>query len=156
MSEITYEYYKDESQILRIKNLMDIDLSEPYTVFTYRYFINTWPQHCILAYKDGEMVGAIVSKTELHGHEGFQRMRGYIAMLAVDRTIRKAGIGSTLVKKAIEEMKKEECDDIILETETHNSGALGLYEKLGFVRDKALPKYYLSGGDAYRLKLWLK
>ena len=33
-------------------------------------------------------------------------------------------------------------------------GALRLYEGLGFVRDKRLPRYYLNGNDAFRLKVW--
>ncbi len=45
---------------------------------------------------------------------------------------------------------------IVLETEENNTAALALYERLGFVRDKRLHKYYLNGHDAYRLKLWLK
>lgn len=44
---------------------------------------------------------------------------------------------------------------ICLETEITNTAALRLYEGLGFIRDKRLPKYYLNGNDAYRLKLWL-
>ena len=32
-------------------------------------------------------------------------------------------------------------------------GALRLYQNLGFVRDKRLARYYLSGNDAYRMKL---
>ena len=36
-----------------------------------------------------------------------------------------------------------------------NTGALALYEKLGFARDEKMTKYYLNGGDAYRLKLWI-
>ncbi len=45
---------------------------------------------------------------------------------------------------------------VVLEAEYTNTGAMRLYENLGFVRDKRLPKYYLNGSDAYRLKLWLK
>lgn len=45
------------------------------------------------------------------------------------------------------------CDEVVLEAEVVNEGALHLYEKLGFLRDKRLPKYYLNGNDAYRLKL---
>lgn len=44
---------------------------------------------------------------------------------------------------------------VTLEAETVNVGAVRLYEKLGFVRDKKLPRYYLKGTDAWRLKLWL-
>ena len=43
----------------------------------------------------------------------------------------------------------------MLEAETTNQGALRLYSRAGFLRDKRLGKYYLSGADAYRLKLLL-
>jgi hypothetical protein len=36
-----------------------------------------------------------------------------------------------------------------------NTGALGLYSKLGFVKEERMTKYYLNGGDAFRLKLWI-
>jgi len=44
----------------------------------------------------------------------------------------------------------------VLETEESNAAALRLYEKLGFVRDKRLPKYYLNDSDAFRLKAVLR
>ena len=37
-----------------------------------------------------------------------------------------------------------------------NRGALNLYEKLGFMREKRMLKYYLNGVDAWQLKVWLK
>ena len=45
---------------------------------------------------------------------------------------------------------------IVLETEETNTAALRLYERLGFVRDKRLPKYYLNNNDAFRLKAVLR
>lgn len=36
-----------------------------------------------------------------------------------------------------------------------NGGALSLYKRLGFVKEEKLARYYLNGGDAYRLKLWI-
>jgi peptide alpha-N-acetyltransferase len=42
----------------------------------------------------------------------------------------------------------------VLEAEASNTTAIALYESLGFFRDKRLEKYYLNGGDAYRLKKW--
>jgi ribosomal protein S18 acetylase RimI-like enzyme len=45
---------------------------------------------------------------------------------------------------------------VMLETEVANTGALKLYDNLGFTRVKMLPKYYLNGGDAILLKLWFK
>ncbi len=29
--------------------LIDKDLSEPYSIFTYRYFLRQWPQLCYMA-----------------------------------------------------------------------------------------------------------
>lgn len=52
-------------------------------------------------------------------------------------------------------MKEHKCEEAVLETELSNTGALGLYQNLGFIKDKLLIKYYLNGGDAWRLKLWL-
>lgn len=102
---------------------------------------------------DSECVGAIVCKLDLHRKA---IKRGYIAMLAVDQKYRKLRIGSTLVQMAINEMLEGDADEVVLETEITNKPALQLYEKLGFVRDKRLFRYYLNGVDALRLKLWLR
>jgi peptide alpha-N-acetyltransferase len=48
---------------------------------------------------------------------------------------------------------KEICDEVSLEVELSNVGALKVYERLGFMRTKRLFKYYLNGSDAYRMKI---
>ena len=81
---------------------------------------------------------------------------GYIGMLAVTNPHRRSGIGSALAIRAILQMKQFGCNSICLETEVTNKGAMRLYEdRLGFVREELLVKYYLNWGDAYRLRLWL-
>lgn len=149
--------YIDERQMPEIVHLIQRDLSEPYSIYTYRYFINNWPNLCFLAVSGNVIIGAIVCK--LDKLESFKRRatinRGYIAMLAVDKAYRQQRIGSLLVRKAIGAMSADGADEIVLETEVSNTGALRLYENLGFVRDKRLFRYYLNGGDAFRLKLWL-
>ena len=51
-------------------------------------------------------------------------------------------------------MRAKECDEVsefflnfqvVLETEITNHGALALYQRLGFFKDKRLNKYYLNG-----------
>jgi peptide alpha-N-acetyltransferase len=153
-SAIAYLSYSDETQMPLIMRLIQKDLSEPYSIYTYRYFIHNWPNLCFLAMAGpGHCVGAIVCKLDLHKKVS---RRGYIAMLAVDEGFRKRRIGSTLVKKAIEAMIADDADEVVLETEITNKPALKLYENLGFVRDKRLFRYYLNGVDASRLKLWLR
>ena len=150
--EITYLQYQSEHQMPDIMRLIQKDLSEPYSIYTYRYFIHKWPHLCFLAMHGSECVGAIVCKLDFHKSLN----RGYIAMLAVDEKYRKRKIGSNLVLKSISAMVQENADEIVLETEITNKSALCLYENLGFVRDKRLFRYYLNGVDALRLKLWLK
>jgi peptide alpha-N-acetyltransferase len=145
-------------------------LSEPYSIFTYRYFLHNWPNLCICAYTAagdrsssnggnsgsgggvGEMIGTIICKMDIDGDAS---MKGYVAMLAVSTSHRKRGIGLTLARMGIDRMVAMGCDEVGLEAESTNGGALGLYEKLGFVRDDKLGRYYLNGGDAFRLRLWI-
>ncbi|KAJ3606953.1 hypothetical protein NHX12_026469 [Muraenolepis orangiensis] len=150
---VHYVRYESESQMPWIMRLITKDLSEPYSIYTYRYFIHNWPQLCFLALVEQECVGAIVCKLDMH-KKMFRR--GYIAMLAVDSKHRRKSIGTNLVKKAIYAMVEGDCDEVVLETEITNKSALKLYENLGFVRDKRLFRYYLNGVDALRLKLWLR
>jgi len=152
-SKVTFVNYESEQQMPAIMTLIQKDLSEPYSIYTYRYFIHNWPNICFLAMDEDKCVGAIVCKLDIH-KKVFRR--GYIAMLAVDENYRKQRIGSNLVLRAIKEMAAGDADEVVLETEITNKSALQLYENLGFVRDKRLFRYYLNGVDALRLKLWLK
>lgn len=77
-------------------------------------------------------------------------------MLAVENRFRKRGIASYLSQLLLDEMKRENVVEVVLETEDTNLASLSLYEKLGFVRDKYLPNYYLNGSSAYRLKIWFQ
>ncbi|KAL4715816.1 hypothetical protein ACJJTC_006395 [Scirpophaga incertulas] len=151
--EIEIVSYESEVQMPEIMRLIQKDLSEPYSIYTYRYFIHNWPKLCFLARHEGTCIGAIVCKLDMHRNVV---KRGYIAMLAVDEKYRKRKIGSKLVRKAIQAMITDNADEVVLETEITNKPALKLYENLGFVRDKRLFRYYLNGVDALRLKLWLR
>ena len=41
--EITFVQYRSEEQLPDLVALITIDLSEPYSVYTYRYFLHNWP-----------------------------------------------------------------------------------------------------------------
>ncbi|KAG0715366.1 N-alpha-acetyltransferase 30 [Chionoecetes opilio] len=137
MDDLRVEYvnYQNELQMSAIMRLIQKDLSEPYSIYTYRYFIHNWPKLCFLAVSNREVVGAIVCKLDVHKKV---TVRGYIAMLAVDHRFRKRKIGSNLVQRAIRAMASDDADEVVLETEITNKPALRLYENLGFVRDKRL------------------
>lgn len=155
LGDVEFVQYKDENDMPGIVGLIDKDLSEPYSVFTYRYFINNWPQLCFMTNNAaGECVGAIVCKLDMHRSRNTHR--GYIAMLAVDKGLRGKGIGKSLVRLSLDVMMEMGADECVLETEEDNKAALGLYKSMGFVKEKRLHKYYLNGNDAFRLKFLFK
>ncbi|KAL5582503.1 hypothetical protein UlMin_014945 [Ulmus minor] len=73
--------------------LVDQELSEPYSIFTYRYF----------AFHQGRCVGTVVCKMSEHRNS----FRGYIAMLVVIKPYRGKGIATELVTRAIQLMMEE-------------------------------------------------
>jgi|MDTB01.1.fsa_nt_gb peptide alpha-N-acetyltransferase len=159
--DVEFLSYKDEGMLADVQRLVSADLSEPYSVYLYRYFIHTWPSLCICGYlvdpttrKRGEMIACVVCKAEEEA-SGTVGLQGYIAMLAVNKAHRKRGLGIELVSRGIQEMKRMGCTEVYLEAEESNKGALALYEKLGFSREERFLKYYLNGSNAFRLKLWI-
>ena len=45
---VEYVNYENETQMGAIMSLIQKDLSEPYSIYTYRYFIHNWPHLCFL------------------------------------------------------------------------------------------------------------
>ncbi|KAJ5167840.1 acetyltransferase GNAT family [Penicillium canariense] len=151
---VRYDSARESEYVAAMRQLISKDLSEPYSIYVYRYFLYQWGDLCFLAMDEkDEMVGVVVSKLE--PHRGGP-LRGYIAMLAVREEYRGRGIATKLVRMAIDAMIERNADEIVLETEITNTAAMKLYERLGFLRSKQLHRYYLNGNSAYRLVLLLK
>lgn len=91
--DILYVDYADESMLGNIQLLVAKDLSEPYSVFTYRYFLHNWPSLCVCVYSKngeerGEMIATVICKADYER----EVMTGYMAMLTVNESYRKRGI----------------------------------------------------------------
>ncbi|KAJ1027458.1 hypothetical protein NDA18_003464 [Ustilago nuda] len=166
--QVSLEQYTGEHQMPSLISLIESELSEPYIVYTYRYFVNQWPDLCFLAispcasreghsklntnFSGGEAIGCIVCKLDRH-QKGSRLVRGYIAMISVASPHRGRRVAKRLVCKAIQQMVAKGAQEIVLETEADNKAALALYEGLGFVREKRLHRFYLNGKDSFRLVL---
>ncbi|KAL8943262.1 MAG: hypothetical protein Q9216_001173 [Gyalolechia sp. 2 TL-2023] len=151
---VQYHSSKESTYLAAIRQLISNDLSEPYSIYVYRYFLYQWGDLCFLALdKEENMLGVVISKLE--PHRGGP-MRGYIAMLAVKQQHRGKGIATKLVRMALDIMIERDAEEIALETEVTNTAAMKLYERLGFLRSKRLHRYYLNGNSAYRFVLFVK
>ncbi|KAK8069227.1 hypothetical protein PG994_005843 [Apiospora phragmitis] len=145
---IQYEHALEEQYLPAIRALISKDLSEPYSIYVYRYFLYQWAHLCYMA-------SSSANSNTMPPHSPATH-RGYIAMLAVSSAYRGHGIATALVKMAIDAMADRNADEVVLETEETNTAAMRLYERLGFLRSKKLHRYYLNGNSAYRLVLLLK
>lgn len=97
-----------------MRQLISQELSEPYSIYVYRYFLYQWGDLCYLAMDeqrapDDQMVGVVVSKLE--PHRGGP-LRGYIAMLAVREEYRGKGIATGLVRMSIDKMIERGADEV--------------------------------------------
>ena len=147
---IYYRQYQSEDDLPAISRLIEKDLSEPYSIFTYRFFVNPWPQLCQLCFTaEHILIGVVVCKVDQHKSG---TTRGYIGMLAVEKEYRKMKIATRLVETVLERMRELQVDECVLEAELSNLAALQFYRNLGFIRSKRLSYYYLNGSEAFRLK----
>ena len=113
LSEITYERYDNSLEptlLPAIRSLISADLSEPYSIYVYRYFLYQWGDLCFLAFHGSSVIGAVITKLE--PHRGGPQLRGYIAMLAVQAQYRGLGIATKLVSMAIDAMTMRGADEV--------------------------------------------
>ncbi|KAH7816121.1 putative N-alpha-acetyltransferase 30 [Monocercomonoides exilis] len=151
LQKLEYSPYSKEEDIRGIMKLMEKALSEPYSIFSHRYFFTENKDLSLTVKYNGQLIAACENRLKIRG----QKISGNIGMVAVLDEFRGLGIGKELVSRSIELMRGKGASEIFLETEVKNESALSLYESLGFVRHKFLYKYYSTGEDAFRLKLFL-
>ncbi|GAA5940797.1 hypothetical protein JCM3775_004904 [Rhodotorula graminis] len=122
---ISYRAYQGEEDLEAITKLVDEELSEPYNLYTYRYFLDEWPHLCFFACSKGEPIGVVICKQEPHakssrslpvessvagdeerGHEQARRplMRGYLAMLSTTKAFRGRGVATHLLRLSLSVM----------------------------------------------------
>lgn len=96
--QLEYCEYTNESELDAISELIAVQLSEPYSDFTYRYFLLNFPKANFVVYdraNGNKMIGCVVSKIDVDRKD---RKCGYIGMLAVDPLYRGQKIGKYLWK----------------------------------------------------------
>src|ERR1700743_3701693 len=74
-----YSLEKEPEYLPQIRELISKDLSEPYSIYVYRYFLYQWAELCFMAVDttdNNKLAGVVICKLE--PHRGGP-MRGYIA-----------------------------------------------------------------------------
>jgi ribosomal-protein-alanine acetyltransferase len=78
---------------------------------------------------------------------------GRVYSLAVDPGSRGQGIGEKLMREMIEQLRQRDVRRVYLEVEASNTGAIHLYERLGFASIGTLPDYYGEGRAGVHMML---
>lgn len=149
----SFDLSQVDEDISKVHDLVSVDLTEPYTIAIYLYFLKNWPDLALFAYLDDDpknVIGVIVGSVK--AHQG-RKARGYIAMLAVQEKWRGKGIAKSLISRQVDVFRKRGADEIVLEAESSNLAAINLYESQGFIRTRRMHRYYFVMQDAYRLVL---
>lgn len=76
--------------------------------------------------------------------------------LATAAAARGQGIGGLLMQTAVKHARKAGCTRVTLEVAEHNTGAIRLYEQLGYQRFAFVPGFYEDGQNAVRMEKTLK
>ena len=83
---------------------------------------------------EDQPVGMVTNFVNLTENEYFQRHRGYTESIWVLPEFRKQGLASALIARSLKMFKTMNMDETALGVDSENpSGALGLYESLGYV-----------------------
>jgi ribosomal protein S18 acetylase RimI-like enzyme len=88
------------------------------------------PEWFIMAELNQKLVGTIMI-----GYEGH---RGWINYLAVDPTVRRKGIGRSLMKRAEEVLQAVGCPKVNLQVRAGNDVAAEFYSSLGYAKDEVI------------------
>jgi len=140
---------EDLNAVIRINRQ---NLPENYPPFFFKLHHENFPKAFLVAEMGGEVIGYVMCRVEtgrLYTKEGVGR-QGHIVSIAVVPEMRRRGVGTSLMVKAMEALRKVYgVDEYYLEVRVSNTPAINLYRKLGFKPVKVLRGYYLDGEDAY-------
>lgn len=110
-----------------------------------RYFLSM-PSALTLVGVDGESIRGFVIADRFRQRRSSRSM-GRIITIDVAPRNQHGGLGSLLLAKAEEELKRAGCDYVSLEVAVDNESALRFYKKHGYSVLKVLPRYYLDSID---------
>ncbi len=148
IEEIKLDYLPD---VIRINERV---LPENYPYYFYELLYRNYPKAFLVARIDDKIVGYVMCRVE-HSFKvtgflpKFSKV-GHVVSIGILPKYRRLGIGTELMKKAMEALKDYyECVEVYLEVRVSNTPAIKFYEKLGFKIDRIIRGYYKDGEDAY-------
>ena len=108
----------------------------------FKTFINKSPKTCIIAEKDGKVVGFIIGFIKEWGF-GVERS-GWIEMIEVDPKIMGEGIGRMLGEALIKQFKDDRINEVYTSIKWDSSDLIAFFKSIGFDKSSFINLEYKS------------
>lgn len=124
----------------QIYNIELLSFKDPYPKYLFDIFLNDPSILFLVCLSCEKLLGYIIAS--------LKNREGHIISLAVHPAFRRRKIGSTLLKEALNLMKKTKILFVKLEVNENNVAAINFYKKHGFKFVKKIKNYYGKGLNA--------
>lgn len=124
---------EDVDEVARLERL---SFSDPWSKSSFEHELNNRFSIPLVAKSGTEIVGYCCL---WHTYEQME-----IATIAVAPHFRRKGIGSSMMKRILQEAERRGCSSVILSVRVSNKAAVGLYRKFGFTELERRKRYYRS------------
>ncbi|KAF7683295.1 N-terminal acetyltransferase A complex catalytic subunit ard1 [Astathelohania contejeani] len=142
--------------LYHIQKINTENLPENYTMAYYLYHRMQYPNINFVATVENKIVGYVLCKLEINE----KIYEGNITSICINSEYKGQGIGTRLMKEALQEMKYVSGQDdltVYLNVRVTNTPAIEFYKKkFKFEIVKLIEKYYFNKEDAYRMKTNVK
>ncbi|MCX8205448.1 MAG: ribosomal protein S18-alanine N-acetyltransferase [Candidatus Nezhaarchaeota archaeon] len=139
---------RDLSSVLYINGTC---LPENYSPDFFLMHRREYPEAFLVAELEGEVVAYSMSRVE-YGLSNLRRTfvkKGHVISIAVLPHARRMGIGSALMARTMDALRRYGASEVFLEVRVSNEPAIALYRKLGFEYVRKIRGYYADGEDAW-------
>jgi [ribosomal protein S18]-alanine N-acetyltransferase len=115
-----------------------------YSKTTLRYFLALASAACLLAEKEDDIAGFILSEVD--------GPLAHIITLDVAEAHRRSGVGSLLLNAAEKNLSTHGVRTVFLETAVDNHAGVNFWSRHGYIKEGILKRYYLGRIDGYEMR----
>jgi [ribosomal protein S18]-alanine N-acetyltransferase len=131
----------DLSQVARIESLL---IKPPWSAEAFRQELEKPSSHFWVV-TDNETDEKVAAYCVF----SFPAEQAHLVTFAVDPQFHRQGLGIYLLRQMLSFVMRKNGESMILEVRKGNAAAVALYQKVGFVVIRTIPKFYPDGEDGF-------
>lgn len=129
------------------------DDAKEITKMETEYFPDSWSENSVRTQIENQKIIVLKYNEDIIGYCIFMIAadEGEILRIAIDKKMRRSGMGKKLLSSVIREMAESGCTEVFLEVRAGNNGAIALYKSMGFEETGIRKGYYRDNGEDAKL-----